>query len=167
MQQKQEESLNDIQFKLSELVIVKDDQKATLFFIPNLSSFNLKETSWFGSIKLDQYTNMNLFKSEILNDEQKLVELIKLCEFSPNDKRSLLYRGTRDNFGGKAFHSKCDGKSNTLTILKAKQSKFIFGGFTAVNWESSNNLKHKSDPNAFIFSLTNKDNTPLKMKIDP
>ena len=93
--------------------------------------------------------------------------MIKLCEFSPNDKWSLLYRGTRDDFGGKAFHSKCDGKSNTLTILKAKQSKFIFGGFTAVNWESSNNLKYKSDQNAFIFSLTNKDNTPLKMKIDP
>jgi len=26
---------------------------------------------------------------------------------------------------------------------------------------------YKSDPNAFLFSLTNKDNKPLKMKIDP
>jgi hypothetical protein len=95
MQQKQEESLKDIQLKLSELVIVKDDLKATLFFIPNSSLFNLKETSWFGSIKLDQYTNMNLFKSEILNDEQQCLELIKLCEFSPNDKWSLLKYGNQ------------------------------------------------------------------------
>ena len=27
-------------------------------------------------------------------------------------------------------------------------------------------MKCKSDPNAFLFSLTNKDNRPLKMKVD-
>ena len=32
-------------------------------------------------------------------------------------------------------------------------------------WDCSD--KYKSDPNAFIFSLTNKDNSPLKMKVDP
>jgi BTB/POZ domain-containing protein KCTD9 len=69
--------------------------------------------------------------------------------------------------GLKDFHSKCDGHSNTLTIIKAKESEFIFGGFTSVSWESSAYGKFKSDPYAFIFSLTNKDNQPLKMKIDP
>jgi hypothetical protein len=54
-----------------------------------------------------------------------------------------------------------------LTILKAKGSGFIFGGFTTVSWESSTKSKWKSDANAFLFSLTNKDNKPLKMKIDP
>ena len=58
----------------------------------------------------------------------------------------------------------CDGHSNTLTILKAKESQFIFGGFTAVQWDSSS--VWKSDPNAFIFSLTNKDSKPLKLKVD-
>jgi hypothetical protein len=85
----------------------------------------------------------------------------------PNYKWSLLYRGTRDGFGGKDFHSKCDGYSNTLTIVKAKESEFIFGGFTSVSWESPTDRKSKSDLNAFIFSLTNKDNRPVKMKIDP
>jgi hypothetical protein len=66
------------------------------------------------------------------------------------------------------FIQKCDYHSNTLTIFKAKQSSYIFGGFTTVNWESCPDPgKPKSDPNAFIFSLTNKDNKPLKMKIDP
>ncbi len=88
-----------------------------------------------------------------------------MCEFSPNDKWSLLYRGTRDGFGSDGFHSKCDGHSNTLTILKAKQTSFIFGGFTTAEWNSSN--QYKSDRNAFIFSLTNRDNTPVKMKVDP
>jgi hypothetical protein len=75
-----------------------------------------------------------------------------------------LYRATRDGFDSNDFHSKCDGKSNTLTILKAKENKCIFGGFTTVSWDSSS--KWKSDLNALIFSLTNKDNKPLKMKID-
>ena len=61
--------------------------------------------------------------------------------------------------------SKCDGHLNTLTIFKAKESKFIFGGFTSVSWGSSN--KYKSDSNAFLFSLTNKDNKSLIMKINP
>jgi hypothetical protein len=87
-----------------------------------------------------------------------------LCEFSSNDKWSLLYRGTRDGFGAKDFHSKCDGHSNTLTILKAAESSFIFGGYTMVTWNSSN--RDKSDRNAFIFSLTNKDKKPLKMKVN-
>jgi hypothetical protein len=70
-------------------------------------------------------------------------------------------------YGAKDFHSKCDGHSNTLTILKAKYSSYIFGGFTSVYWEVGTQARGtwKSDPNAFIFSLTNKDNRPIKMKI--
>jgi hypothetical protein len=165
MQRKQNESLNGIQFILSEMNQVKSNLMATNFFKPNLSLFNQKETSLFGSIKFNKYSNMGLFKSQILTDERQMSELIRLCQFSPNDSWSLLYRATRDGFGGRDFHSKCDGHSNTLTILKTQGNSYIFGGFTTVNWDSSD--KSKSDANAFIFSLTNKDNRPLKMKIEP
>jgi len=154
--------------KLNQMAIVKDTLMATNYFKPNLSSFNQEEdTSLFGSIRLYGYSNINSLKSEIVTDSKHCAELIKLCEFSPSDKFSLLYRGTRDGFKQRDFHSKCDGKSNTLTIFKAKESKFIFGGFTSVSWESSAIDKSKSDPNAFLFSLTNKDKRPLKMKVDP
>jgi len=56
-------------------------------------------------------------------------------------------------------------RANTLTILKAKGSSYIFVGFTSVEWDSSSD--YKSDLNAFLFSLTNKDNKPVKMKINP
>jgi hypothetical protein len=169
MQRKQEESVKDIQSKLNETKEVNSYLKATNHFKPNLSLFNQEgdKSSLFGLIKLCQYSNTNSFKSEILTNERQLVELINLCEFSPNDKWSLLYRGTWDGFGTNVFHSKCDGHSNTLTILKAKYSSYIFGGFTSVSWESPANGKFKSDANAFIFSLTNKESQPLKMKIDP
>jgi hypothetical protein len=168
MQQKQVESLSDIQSKLNEINQVKDILKATNKFKPNLSLFNQKErTSFFGLIKLSEYcSNTNPFKSEILTDLEQYFDLIDLCEFIKNDKWSLLYRGTRDGFGSNDFHSRCDGHSNTLTILKAKESEFIFGGFTTVAWESSARGEWKSDRNSFLFSLTNKDNQPLKMKVD-
>jgi hypothetical protein len=118
-------------------------------------------------MKLNNCSSTDPFKSQILTGNQPN-ELIRLCEFSPNDKWSLLYRGTRDGFDGRDFHSRCNGKSNTLTIIKPKESSNIFGGFTAVSWESGRSPGiYKSDQNAFIFSLTNKDNRPVKMKIDP
>jgi hypothetical protein len=83
-------------------------------------------------------------------------ELIKVCEFSPNDKWSLLYRGTRDGFDSSDFHSKCDGYYNTLTILKAKGSGYMFGGLSSDSWDCSDTCK--PDPNTFLFSLTNKEN---------
>ena len=166
MQRKQDESLRDIQSKLNEINQVKDNLKASNEFQPNLSFFDQEDqTSLFGSIKLlENQSNVNSLKCEILNNQQQYFDLIKLCEFSPNDKWSLLYRGTRDGFGSDVFHSKCDGHTNTLTLFKAKQSSYIFGGFASVDWDSS--MKCKSDPNAFLFSLTNKDNTPMKMKVD-
>jgi len=138
-------------------------------FIPNLSLFDQNETSSFSLIQLDGYwLNFKPFKSEILINQQQLSELIKVCEFSSNDKWSPLYRGTRDGFGSDVFHSKCDGHSNTLTVFKARGSSCIFGGFTTADWVDESSGwpgKNKTDPNAFIFSLINKDNVPLKMKI--
>ena len=116
----------------------------------------------FGRIYLFPF-GFNPFKSQILNDGQSL-ELIKMCEFNKNHRKyTLLYRGSRDGLTAWDFHSKCDNKSPTLTIIKPLNSANIFGAYTEATWSSSSN-EFKSDPNAFIFSLTNKDNLPCKMK---
>ncbi len=47
-----------------------------------------------------------------------------------------------------------------MTILKAKATEYIFGAYTEATWDS---IGFKSDENAFIFSLTNRDNLPCKM----
>jgi hypothetical protein len=169
MQQKQETALNAIQSKLNQMTLVKDTLIATNYFQPTFSPINQEGgTSLFGSIKLNAcWLNVSSFKGHILTSEQQYFELIKVCEFSPNDTFRLLYRATRDGFRSSDFHSKCDGHSSTLTIFKAKGSSYIFGGYTTVDWESPTDRKCKSDPNAFIFSLINKDNKPLKMNIDP
>jgi hypothetical protein len=148
--------LQDLKEKLFENFSSSFDERQSL-------DNELNQIEDFGSIKLEGYW-FSPFKGQILKDEQQCIELLKLCEFSPNDKWSLLYRATRDGFGSDDFHSKCDGHSNTLTILKAHRTSYLFGGFTSVSWDGSSGFK--SDPNAFIFSLTNKDNQPLKMKVN-
>ena len=111
----------------------------------------------FGILDL---TKSCLSTSLILSNQQS-IGLIHLCEFNSNDKFKLLYRASKHGFDANDFHSKCDGHANTLTILKANESSFIFGGFTSIAWDVSG--QWKSDPNAFLFSLTNKDKKPCKM----
>ena len=60
------------------------------------------------------------------------------------------------------FIQKCDGHSSTLTIVKAKRTEFIFGGYTDMSWDSSSGRKW--DANAFVFSLTNRDEVPCKLR---
>jgi len=79
-----------------------------------------------------------------------------------NKSFSLLWRGSRDGFDAAAFHQLCDGKANTVTFIK-NTNGFIFGGFTSVPWSSLDS--HKADSTAFLFSLTNPSNTPLKLKV--
>ena len=46
----------------------------------------------------------------------------------------LLFRASRDGFRASTFHSKCDSKGPTVTIVKSGGN--IFGGFTKRAWES-------------------------------
>ena len=46
----------------------------------------------------------------------------------------LLFRASRDGFTAQAFHSKCDNKGPTVTIVKSGDN--IFGGFTEISWTS-------------------------------
>ena len=62
----------------------------------------------------------------------------------------LLYRATRDGFTQSAFHSKCDGKANTVTIVK-NNLNYVFGGYASKAWDSKG--AYIEDGNAFIFSL--------------
>ena len=51
-----------------------------------------------------------------------------------NSKCQLLMRASRDGFQAQTFHSKCDNKGPTVTIVKSGNN--IFGGFTETSWSS-------------------------------
>lgn len=90
----------------------------------------------------------------------RLVALEKLLKrkLEINKKWTLLYRGSIHGFQAANFHAKCDGKTNTLTIVKSTYGN-IFGGYTSVAL-NANNTYYK-DLNAFLFSLVNSCDTPL------
>lgn len=44
------------------------------------------------------------------------------------------YHALTDGWQSMTFHTKCDGKGPTVTIIKVND--FIFGGYTDVSWHS-------------------------------
>jgi hypothetical protein len=90
------------------------------------------------------------------------MQLVNLTGVSLNSSWSLLYQASVDSFRASSFHAKCDQISNTLTVIKSKQYNFIFGGFTTAQWNQNLN-SYISDSDAFLFSLVNAYNTPVKM----
>jgi hypothetical protein len=84
---------------------------------------------------------------------------------------TLLWRGSRDGFGARDFHGRCDGHANTLTLIEDTAGN-IFGGFTPVEWESrvyngkwgKEDNRYKADPSlkSFLFTLKNPHNFPAR-----
>lgn len=106
-------------------------------------------------------TNKSIQSSTILNQTQ-VDDLFQLCHFSPEQEFSLLYRASEHGFAASAFHSNCDNKTRTLTIVKSIDG-YIFGGYTNAEWDSYS--RYKMDYNSFLFSLVNKYNEPSKLRV--
>jgi hypothetical protein len=158
MYEKQERDFRKVQSTKSIMNKVKEDLNESNQFKSNLSF----DKDSFGQLKLNEFSSFDPFKSQILTGQQSS-ELLKLCEFYPQERFKLLYRASEHGFGADDFHSKCDDHENTLTILKANEC--IFGGFASTSWDSTS--QWKTDPNAYLFSLTNKENMPCKMNLKP
>ena len=103
-------------------------------------------------------------------------------------KWTLLYRANQSEFRSDTFHQVCYTSSPTLTIIKANNGN-IFGGYTSQNWQCEyngytygydmnsinvfnyvsylNQNQFKQDQSAFIFSLKNILNKPVKACVEP
>ena len=65
----------------------------------------------------------------------------------------LLYRASRDGFSTFDFHSKCDNKAKTVTLIKTSDDSVV-GGYTAAAWTSA--LSYSYDTTSYIFILREK-----------
>jgi len=69
------------------------------------------------------------------------------------------YQATVNGWSSSTFHSNCDGKGPTVTIIRV--GKYIFGGYTSLSWSG---CSYYYDSAAFLFSLVNKPGwQPLKL----
>ncbi|KAL9961743.1 hypothetical protein ACROYT_G030749 [Oculina patagonica] len=74
----------------------------------------------------------------------------------------LCYRASTHGWAASTFHGRCDGKRDTVTIIKKGQ--YVFGGYTDIPWDSSSS--YGSTSKAFIFSLRNKEGlAPFKRMV--
>ena len=65
----------------------------------------------------------------------------------------MLYRGSECGFSAEAFHKRCDNRGPTLTICKSEYGK-VFGLYTDIPWESTQNRQVRFNQNTFKFRLT-------------
>ena len=112
----------------------------------------LENIKIFGNI----FVNNNIIDSSIINKEGEKQELIikwikeKINKDNINFEK--IFTMSLNGNSSKEFHTYCDNKGPTLTIIKTTENK-IFGGFTPLNWDSISGSKIDDDAKTFIFSL--------------
>jgi hypothetical protein len=94
----------------------------------------------------------SMIDSQILSPQQHDQILSWLPESSGGKhmKLELLYRASRDGWQCQDFHSRCDNKGATVTVIKCTGG-FVFGGYADASWSSSGSYTHSAQ--AFLFSL--------------
>ncbi|KAL9951570.1 hypothetical protein ACROYT_G044254 [Oculina patagonica] len=97
--------------------------------------------------------------SVILSSDQRqiLINWLKETRDLTNASDKLLYRASRNGWAATNFHSCCDNKGPTVTVVKST-GNYIFGGYTDQHWDSSG--AWKSAPDSFLFSLVNPSGLP-------
>ncbi|XP_015751618.1 PREDICTED: protein crumbs-like isoform X4 [Acropora digitifera] len=104
-----------------------------------------------------------LSNSTIIGDNQTY--LVMLSRWlrpvaQSNGQWILCWRASLHGWAASTFHSLCDNKEPTVTIVKDTNNN-TFGGYTSIPWRSGN--RYKNDPKAFLFSLKNPTNNPRKL----
>lgn len=86
-----------------------------------------------------------------------------LADDSIGSNLELIYRASCDGWEANIFHSKCDKKKNTVSLVRSTCG-YIFGGFADESWASSGG--YKASPRAFLFGMrTHTSDQPSKFRL--
>ena len=69
------------------------------------------------------------------DQQQTLIKWLKKTLSSASCDYALMYRASRDGWAAANFHSCCDNKGPTVTVVKS--GNYIFGGYTSQSWENT------------------------------
>ena len=100
----------------------------------NLSSGFLEDSVIVGNNK----NHLTSLRNWLVPVEQSSASVWKRC-----------WRASVDGWASRTFHSRCDGKGPTVTIIRV--ARYIFGGYTSLPWGT---LIMKSEINLLQFLLT-------------
>ena len=110
------------------------------------------------NINFVKYDDLLFSESKIIKDNEDK-NFLKYCLDNKKIITKLIYSATIDGDTIDAFNKKCDGKSNTLSIIKTDKGKII-GGYFKKAFSVKENYY---DPDCFLFSLNYKE----KYNVDP
>ncbi|KAL9963071.1 hypothetical protein ACROYT_G032237 [Oculina patagonica] len=113
---------------------------------------------------IDELTARPFRDSVILSSDQRqtlinwLKETRALTNTSDNLFFGLIYRASRDGWGCADFHSCCNYKGPTVTVVKS--GNYIFVGYTELQWEHTASPGYRKATDSFMFSLVNPSGRP-------
>lgn len=150
---------------------LKDNESKKPKYVNNKTEDLNKEIKESISKIVDKFTLIeNNIESLVADGNFPKSSIVKSKDFGmikgwlPKDfqkcKFDLLYKGSKDGFNIQTFHTKCDKKGATLTIIKTKETGKIFGGFMDQAWSSEDT--NINSEKAFLFSVSNKSKYPPK-----
>eukprot|EP01122_Echinamoeba_exundans_P013160 TRINITY_DN5700_c0_g1_i1.p1 TRINITY_DN5700_c0_g1~~TRINITY_DN5700_c0_g1_i1.p1 ORF type:complete len:361 (+),score=51.72 TRINITY_DN5700_c0_g1_i1:40-1083(+) len=120
----------------------------TIELTAEIKEINIKIKALFDS-GVENRSKLDFMESTILTPEHKS----KLREwYGPGWK--LLYKASRDGWDANTFHSKCDNKGKTISVISHSNGAYLIGGFTTTSWDSSG-VRYVTSPDASIFTLVN------------
>ena len=96
------------------------------------------------------------FKDSVIlssDQQQTLIKWLKETLTSASHDYVLLYRASRNGWAAANFHSCCDNKGPTVTVVK--NGKYIFGGYTEQPWESGKNIFNESSYMTAVAAVIN------------
>ncbi|XP_044164992.1 netrin receptor DCC-like isoform X2 [Acropora millepora] len=111
----------------------------------------LISSSILGSLDIKYIDKLNSFLAPVLRSSSKI-------------RFVRCWRAKTDGWAASTFHSNCDGKGPTVTIIQV--GSYIFGGYTDVSWSSPSSCAWASSSKSFIYSLYNINGfSPVKLQI--
>ena len=101
----------------------------------------LNSSTWIQQSSFVKYQKSNFFSpglhdSVIVgNNKNHLTSLnnwLAPVTKSVNSLWKRCWRASVDGWGASTFHSRCDGKGPTVTIVRV--GRYLFGGYTSLSW---------------------------------
>ena len=148
---------------LNELAISSEDSPPQLPSIAEEHKHVLKhQLDLFGLSDQMSVIPVELPDSTIIKDETQATKLHDwLKEDGSDGELRLLYRSSRDGRDNSTFHSMCDDKGFTLTVIETTCGR-ILGGYSNTPWKGGRCVWACANK-AFLFNLGG--DSPCKMKL--
>jgi hypothetical protein len=101
------------------------------------------------SLKLESHMP---FPSKIL--KHKNIHFLENCLGKNISCLELIFDSDIDGDTSSKFHQKCDSQGPTIIFIKTTTGR-RFGGYTSIDWDTSNSYKGDENSTSFLFSLSN------------